>query len=130
MKRSFQKLLFAAAVASFFGSVLAQSTFSEDAARHSAQAGSHALASAGHSVAASGRATLAVSAVPLAIGGAVLVLGSVAAVGSVGASAASARGSAQAANAPIGTPLQITDETITVIAPNVALKPKDEPKTR
>lgn len=46
-------------------------------------------------------------------------------LGSAGsASAAVARDSMRAANAPIGTPLEITEETITIIPPDIALKPR------
>jgi hypothetical protein len=79
----------------------------------------HASASAAHSIAASGQLTSAASAIPLSVGGAVL--------GSVGAvSAAAARDSMRAATAPIGTPLEITDEVITVVPPNEALKAKSK----
>jgi hypothetical protein len=82
------------------------------------QSSGHASASAAHSIAASGQVTSAVIAVPLSVGGAVL--------GSAGAvSAGAARDSMKAATTPIGTPLDITDETITVVPPNEALKPKD-----
>lgn len=93
----------------------ADPTHSGQASANAAQSGSHASASAGHSIAASGQVTSAISAVPLAIGG--LVSGAVGA-----ASSQAARSSAQAATAPIGTPLEITDETITVMPPNEALK--------
>jgi hypothetical protein len=54
---------------------------------------------------------------PLAIGGALL--------GSAGAaSMGAANDSARAAASPIGKPLTITDETITVMPPNEALKQK------
>jgi hypothetical protein len=82
------------------------------AVEEAAQTGSHASASAAHSIAAS-----AASAIPLSVGGAV--------VGSAGAvSAGAARDSMRAATAPIGTPLEITDEVITVVPPNEALKTK------
>lgn len=88
------------------------------AANEAARSSGHASASAAHSVAASGQVTSAVSAVPLSVGGAVL--------GSAGAvSAGAARDSMKAATAPIGTPLEIGDETITVIPPNQALKAKN-----
>lgn len=97
----------------------ADQTHSGQASANTVQSGSHASASAGHSIAASGQVTSAVSAIPLAIGG--LVSGTAGAL-----SSQAARGSAQAATAPIGTPLEITDETITVMPPNEALKKKNE----
>ena len=92
-------------------------TQANEAAAHGAAASGHASASAAHSVAASGQLTSAALAVPLLSGGAVL--------GSAGAvSAGAGRDSLRAATAPIGTPLEITDEVITIIPPNEALKPK------
>ena len=105
--------------------VASQAAFAEDqthsgqAVTNAVQSGSHASASAGHSIAASGQVTSGVSAIPLAIGGVVS--------GTAGAlSAQAAHGSAKAATAPIGTPLDITDETITVMPPDEALK-NDKP---
>jgi hypothetical protein len=100
------------------GQAMAQNdTHAGQAVSNAVQASGHASASAAHSIAASGQVTSAVSAVPLSIGGAVL--------GSAGAvSAAAARDSMRAATAPIGTPLQVTDEVITVVPPNEALKAK------
>lgn len=82
---------------------------------NSVQSGSHASASVGHSIAASGQVTSAASAIPLAIGG--VVSGTAGAI-----SGQAAHNSARAATAPIGTPLDITDETITIMPPNEALK--------
>lgn len=91
------------------------STHAGHAVTEAAKASGHASASAAHSIAASGQVTSAASAAPLSIGGAVL--------GSAGAaSAAAARDSMRAAVAPIGTPLPITDDAITVVPPNEALK--------
>lgn len=85
-------------------------------ASHAAQASGHASASAGHSIAASGQVTSAVSAVPLSAGGAALTSGGAVSMGA-------AHGSAHAAaSRPTGTPLEITDETITVMPPDEALK--------
>ena len=90
-----------------------------EAATHGLAASGHASASAAHSVAASGQLTSAALAVPLLSGGAVL--------GSAGAVSADAgRDSLRAATAPIGTPLEITDEVITIVPPNEALKPKSK----
>lgn len=94
-------------------------THSGQASGNAAQSGSHASASAAHSIAASGQVTSAASAIPLAIGG--VVSGAAGAV-----SGQAARSSAQAATAPIGTPLDITNETLTVMPPDEALKHKYE----
>jgi len=94
----------------------ADNGFSRGAVGNSVQASAHASASAAHAIAASGQTVFAVSAVPLSIGGAVLT--------SAGqASTAMGNASMQAASAPIGTPLPITDETITVVRPDIALRP-------
>ena len=98
------------------GAAFADESLSGQAIRESIQASGHASAAAGNAIAASGRAVLGLSAVPLAIGGSVL--------GTAGAVSGAAAGElARAANAPIGTPLEITDETITVMPPDQALKP-------
>ncbi len=89
--------------------------FSRGPVGNAIQASAHASASAAHAIAASGQTVLAVSAVPLSVGGAVLT--------SAGqASAAIGNASMQATNAPIGTPLPISDETITVVRPDIALR--------
>lgn len=100
-----------------------EDTHSGQALKNSAQASGHASASAAHGIAASGQVTSAAIAVPLSVGGAVL--------GSAGAvSAGVARESMKAATAPIGTPLEITDEAITTMPPNEALKKiKDNKET-
>jgi hypothetical protein len=100
----------------------ADQTHSGQASANAVQSGSHASASAGHSIAASGQVTSAASAIPLAIGG--LVSGTAGAV-----SSQAARDSARAATAPIGKPLEITDETITVMPPDEALKKPAQPKS-
>ncbi|MCX7173034.1 MAG: hypothetical protein NT159_03685 [Proteobacteria bacterium] len=107
-------------IAATIGSALADNdTQAGRAVNESVQTSGHASASAAHSIAASGQVTFAVSAVPLSVGGAVL--------GSGGAvSAAAARDSMRAATAPIGTPLKVTDETISVVPPNEALKAKSK----
>jgi hypothetical protein len=98
-----------------------EDTHAGQAVRESVQASGHASASAAHSIVASGQATSAAAAVPLSIGGAVL--------GSAGAvSADAARGLSKAANAPIGTPLDITEESITTMPPNEALKTGNDTK--
>jgi hypothetical protein len=94
-------------------------THAEQAVQESAQASGNASASAAHSIVASGQVTSAASAVPLSVGGAVL--------GSAGAvSAGAAHDSMKAATAPIGTPLEVTDESITTMPPNEALKTKND----
>jgi hypothetical protein len=90
---------------------------SGQASGHAAQSGSHASASVGHSIGASGQVTSAASAIPLSIGGAALSVGGAVSIGA-------ANDSARAAAAPIGKPLEITDEAITVMPPNEALKEK------
>lgn len=97
-------------------------THGGQAVSNAVQASGHASASAAHSVAASGQVTSAASAMPLSIGGAVLISGGVASVGA-------AHGSMKAATSPVGKPLKITDESITVTPPNEALKRKDDKKS-
>lgn len=92
----------------------ADSSLSGQAIKSSVNASLQASASFAHALAASGQATLAVSAIPFAIGG------------SVGAvSGQIANDSMRAANTPIGTPLPITDEVLTIAPPNEALKNGD-----
>lgn len=87
----------------------------------SGQASAATSGSAAHSIAASGQVTSAAVAVPLSASGAVM--------GSAGAaSARAAHDSMKAATAPIGTPLPVTDEAITIMPPNEALKTKEEKK--
>ncbi|MDD4928505.1 MAG: hypothetical protein PHP85_04430 [Gallionella sp.] len=88
-------------------------THSGQASENALQSGSHASASAAHSIAASGQVTSAASAIPLSIGG--VVSGTAGAV-----SGQAAHVSAHSATGP--TPLDITDETITVMPPDEALK--------
>ena len=100
----------------------ADDTHAGKAVGNAGKASGNASASAAHSIAASGQVTSAIVAVPLSVGGAVL--------GSAGAvSAGAAHGSMKAASSPIGTPLVITDETITTMPPNEALKVKDKKKS-
>lgn len=96
----------------------AQSGNARKAVNESGQASGHAAASAGHGILASGQVTSAAIAVPLSVGGAVL-----------GAAASIATGAADsamnAANAPIGQPLPVTDRVITTMPPSEALnKPR------
>lgn len=102
--------------------VAGEGTDAGQAVQESAQASAHTSASAAHAIVASGKVTSAASAVPLSVGGAVL--------GSAGAvSAGAAQDSIQAATAPIGTPLAVTDESITTMPPNEALKIKHDKKS-
>lgn len=107
-----------ALVSVFFGvnAFAAENTHAEEAVKKSAQASGNASASAAHSIAASGQVTSAAVAVPLK------------AVGAVGAASAQAGdGLSKAASAPIGTPLQVTDEAITAgPLPSEAMKPKKQ----
>lgn len=99
-----------------------EDTHAGQAVGNAAQASGHASASAAHSIAASGQVTSAAAAVPLSAGGAVL--------GSAGAaSTGAAHGSINAATAPIGKPLEITNEAITTTPPNEALKNKKKEKS-
>jgi hypothetical protein len=99
------------AISSVFIMVLSVNLFAGDthsgqAVKEAAKAGSHASASAAHSIAGSGQVTSAVSAVPLSV------------VGSVGAvSTEIAKDLMEAATAPIGAPLEISDEAVTVGPP-------------
>jgi len=87
----------------------------ERAVQAGATASGNASASAGHSLAASGQVTSAVLAVPLMATG-VLATG----VGSVAAQ--SGQGLMDAASRPIGEPLPITQENLSVMPPDMALK--------
>lgn len=90
-------------------------THAGQALNEAGQSSAHASASAAHSIVASGQVTSALLAVPLMSGAVV--------AGSVGnASADSADALMKAANAPIGTPLPISSETVTMVPPDVALK--------
>ena len=102
------------------GPVLAWAeSYSGQAVLESVQASGHVSASAVYGMVASGQATSAAMAVPLAVGGAVL--------GSAGAmSTAAAWDSVRAATAPIGTPLVVTEEVMTIVPPNAALQPKEQ----
>lgn len=113
---------------SFLAAFISGACYAEDdthagrAATYSGQSSAAASGSAAHSIAASGQVTSAASAMPLSLGGAVL--------GSAGAvSAQAAHESMKAATAPIGTPLEITDEAITIMPPNEALKNRNEKKS-
>jgi hypothetical protein len=100
-----------------------EATVSGRIVQDSVQASAHAGASAAHGIMASGRAVSAAVAIPLSVSGAVLE-----SAGKV--STTVARDLMRAANAPIGTPLEVTDEVITVMPPNEALQHKGEDKPR
>lgn len=93
----------------------ADNTHAAQAVKDGVTASGKASTSAAHSIVASGQVTSAVAAVPLSVGGAV--------------STGAARSSMKAATAPIGTPLEVTDESITTMPPNEALKRKDDKKS-
>ncbi len=86
----------------------AQSTNSKQAIKESGAAGFHASKSVGHSIVTSGKVVSAASAVPLAIVGS---------AGSVSTQMANGSMNAATSDIPIGSPLEITDETITVGPP-------------
>lgn len=84
----------------------ASENHSGQAIRETGKSGSHASASVGHALAGSGQVTSAASAMPFAI------------VGSAGAVSTKVSNELmEAATAPIGTPLEITEESITVGPP-------------
>jgi len=87
----------------------------EQAIRAGGRASGNAAASAGHSLAASGQLASGVVAIPLLTSGAVAT--------GIGSAAAQAGGSLMnAAVQPIGQPLPITDETVSILPPNKALQ--------
>lgn len=92
-------------------------THASQSVTDSAAASGHAGSGVVHGMVASGQVISAVAAVPLLSGA--VVSGSVGAV-----SARVGRDSLRAAATPIGTPLEVTDEVITVMPPNKALKTK------
>ncbi len=85
------------------------------AIRAGGRASGNAAASAGHSLLATGQLASGVVATPLLASGAVAV--------GVGSAAAQAGGSLMnAVTSPIGTPLPVTDETVSILPPNKALQ--------
>lgn len=87
----------------------------QKAVKTGGQASSNAAASAGHSLAATGQLASGVVATPLLASGAIAV--------GVGSAAVQAGGSLMnAATHPIGTPLPVTEETVSIIPPNKALQ--------
>ncbi|MGR5148260.1 hypothetical protein ACQKP8_17130 [Photobacterium alginatilyticum] len=95
-------------------SAIASGNHSGQALKETGESGSHASASVGHSIAGSGQVTSGASAIPLAV------------VGSVGTVSKTVSNELmEAATAPIGTPLEITEESISAgPPPSEALKPK------
>ena len=86
-----------------------------EAARAGLRASGNAAASAGHSLAATGQLASGVVATPILASGAMAV--------GVGSAAVQAGGSLMnAANSPIGTPLPVSEETVSVLPPNQALQ--------
>lgn len=115
MRPLFAALFFTAATAS---AALAQpANNAAIAVQQGTQASGMASGSAAHSLAASGQVTLGASSVPLKAS-----QGVAASAGAASGSAANA--SAQAASARPGAPLPVTDQTVTVIPPDQALKAK------
>lgn len=106
------------AVATVTGAMAADDSHLKRATTEAVKASGHASASAAHGIAASGKVTSAAAAIPLAIGGAVLS-------GAGALSTGAAQDLSKASATPIGAPLEVTDETITVVPPDQALKPKD-----
>ncbi|MBF0572359.1 MAG: hypothetical protein HQK69_01165 [Desulfamplus sp.] len=109
----------------------AADTNSGQALDESGKAGAHASNSAAHAIISTGKVTSAASAIPLSIGGA---------AGAV--SSEIANDLMDAATAPAGTPLEISDESVSVGPPpdealktntetkvNTAKKTKSEPKS-
>lgn len=110
-KSPFRLMCFAAFGLACNHAAMADASLSGQAIKSSVNASLQASASFAHALAASGQATLAVSTIPFAIGG------------SVGAvSGQIANDSMRAANAPIGTPLPVTDEVLTIASPDEALR--------
>lgn len=87
------------------------------AVQQGAQASGLASGSAAHALAASGQVTLGASSVPLKASQGVAASGAA-------ASGAAANASAQAASARPGAPLPVTDQTVTIVPPDQALKAK------
>ncbi|MBW1650072.1 MAG: hypothetical protein JRJ44_05265 [Deltaproteobacteria bacterium] len=98
--------IFTAFILIFYGCAFAGDTHSGQAAAESAKAGSHVSKSVAHAIMGTGQVVSAASAVPLAISGAV-----------GGVSAELAKDLMDAATRPIGEPLEITDETVSVDPP-------------
>ncbi len=106
MKKRFVFIVMTICVFGFNSHGFAQETHSGQAATHGSQASGHGSNSAAHAISASGQAVSGAASVPFA------------ASGSAGAvSAQVGEDLHDAATAPIGEPLQISEETITVGPP-------------
>ena len=115
-KSKFPAVIFILLIASA-GTCFAGGTPGGRALDESARASWHASAGLAHGIVASGQAVSAVAAVPFAIAGSV-----------GGVSTEVANGLVDAATAPVGCPLPVTDETVTAgVAPNEALKSNGAP---
>lgn len=97
----------------------AEDTHARQVSNNTAKAGSQGSGSAGRSIAVSGQATSAAFATPLSMGGVAVVSGGAASIGV-------ANESMRITKMPIGKPLRITDEAITITSPHEALKKQDE----
>ena len=87
----------------------------EQAVKAGGRASGNVAASAGHSLVATGQLASGVVATPLLASGAIAM--------GVGSASVQAGGSLMnAATKPIGTPLPVTEETISIIPPNTALQ--------
>ncbi|MBF0214679.1 MAG: hypothetical protein HQM00_14145 [Magnetococcales bacterium] len=96
-----------------------EESHSGQALQDAGQASGFASRALMHGIVSAGQATSAVTAVPLSVGG--LVSGAAGA-----ASATIAADSQQAASAPVdAAPLPVTEEVITILAPDEALKAPD-----
>lgn len=108
----FNKLVAIVTLVLSSSSIFAADTHSGQAVNHAAKSGSHASGSAAHAIMSSGKVSSAASAIPFAV------------VGSVGeVSKQISKDLMDAATAPIGTPLEITEESIVAgPPPNEAIK--------
>ena len=87
----------------------------KQAVKAAGRASGNVAASAGHSLVATGQLASGVVATPLLASGAIAV--------GVGSAAVQAGGSLMnTATSPIGTPLPVTEETVSIIPPNKALQ--------
>lgn len=92
----------------------------EKAVQAGGRASGNASASAGHSLAATGQLASGVMATPVMASGAIAV--------GAGSAAMQAGGSLMdTANRPIGAPLPVTDEVVSILPPNKALQKPVQP---
>ncbi len=112
MKKIFGLISVLVIVLGFSTPGFSKDTHSDRAVTHGSQASGHASGSAAHAIAGSGQAVSGAASVPFMASGA-----------SGAASAQVGEDLHDAATAPIGEPLKITDETITIgLPPDQALK--------